>query len=378
MPDTASPSHSWRGRRIDALTSLRFFAALGIVLGHFSPTLALPDHAAVRALFLVAGAMVMLFFVLSGFVLTLQYDAELAQRGGPALQRYARARFARVAPMYGLVLLITLLAYWATDFRVSLGGDAHTPAKFATFVVNALALQAWWPSVAMQQFWNAPGWSISAEVFFYALLPWLLRVRGLSGSLSSILAVLVGGWLVACAVASTFWALSLADPGWVLLGSRLPLLNLPAFVLGIVLARRHMARPPGQARPRRWFHSPLAPLLALLATALILVDRDLSFASTALLPQALWVPALFAWLITALACGGPGVMTARPLVLLGDASYTLYLIHWLPLGFLLSGVLVAPVPPWLGAATVVGLVALSVLLYRGIEAPARRWLLQRG
>ena len=175
----AGQAPSWRGRRIDALTSLRFFAAMGIVLGHFHGTLPLTAHHATQAFFLLAGSTVALFFVLSGFVLTLRYDALLAQPNPATVKRYALARLARLAPTYWLVLLLTLLAYLGTDYVLALGGDAQTPGKTASFVINLLALQDWVPSVTVQQLWNAPGWSISAGLFVDALLPLLLRARWL-------------------------------------------------------------------------------------------------------------------------------------------------------------------------------------------------------
>ena len=375
----AGPAPSWRGRRIDALTSLRFFAAIGIVLGHFQSTLPLPAHHATQAFFLLAGSTVALFFVLSGFVLTLQYDALLAQPNPAAVKRYALARLARIAPTYWLVLLLTLLAYLGTDFVVSLGGDAHTPGKTSSFIINLLALQAWVPNVTVQQFWNAPGWSISAEIFFYALLPLLLRARWLSDSRRCVAAVLVGGWLTVAASAAALAQLAPGDAGWALFGARAPLLGLPAFVLGMVLARRHMAQAARGPRPQGLAGSAWWPLLLLAFTAWCLVGVDLSFPRTWLLPQALWVSLLFGWLVWTLADEqrrSSRWLAARWLVLLGDSSYALYLIHWLPLGFVLRGYLGAPTP-WLGPAVIVALVLASVLLHVRVEEPLRRWLLRR-
>jgi peptidoglycan/LPS O-acetylase OafA/YrhL len=365
---------SWRGRRIDALTGLRFFAALGIALAHFHSTLPLPEHHATRAFFLLAGSTVALFFVLSGFVLTLQYDKLLQGADAPAVKRYALSRLARIAPMYWLTLALTLLAYLATGYAVSLGGDASTEGKAWSLLLNALAMQAWLPSTSVQQFWNAPGWSISVEVFFYACLPLLLRWRWLTGSRRCVAAVLVAGWafVAACAWALQTWAAD--DAGRALWGLRMPLLGLPAFVLGMVLARRHMAAP-AHAGP---LASPAWPLLLLVATVWCLVGVDLSFARTWMLPQALWVPLIFGWLVWSLADETRRTsrwLAAPKLVLLGDASYALYLIHWLPLGFLLRGYF-GPPTPWLGPLVILALVLLSVALHRGFEAPVRRWMLR--
>lgn len=371
----AGPAPSWRGRRIAALTSLRFFAAIGIVLAHYSSTLTLPNQTASHALVALAGSTVPLFFILSGFVLTLQYDAAFGADASSALQRYVRARVARIVPLYWLALALTAAAYLATDFRVSLGGDAHSVGKFTSFVLSVFALQAWVPSTSVQQFWNAPGWSVSAEVFFYALLPLLLGTGGrwLSGSARSVATVLALGWVASGAY---FIAVRVAAPGdvdWVGYGVRLPLLGLPAFMLGIALARRHMARP----QHRGWWGSAMWPALLLPVSALCLVDPKAPFEQGWLLTQWVWVP-LFGWLVWTLADEQRRTsrwLAARWLVLLGDSSYALYLIHWLPLGFVLRGYLGAPTP-WLGPTVIVALVLASVLLHRHFEEPLRRWFIR--
>jgi peptidoglycan/LPS O-acetylase OafA/YrhL len=370
------PSPAAQAAQVPALTSLRFFAAWGIVVVHYSPALLLPDFPGSRALLALLGATVPLFFVLSGFVLTLRYDAPLNSPAAhpTAVRRYALARFARIAPLYWLVLLATALAYAATDHGVSLGGDAHTPGKALSFLLNALALQAWVPDTTVQQFWNAPGWSISVELFFYALLPFLLRWPVLSGTRRSVLMVIVMGWLVSIGYLGAVVPLMAIDPGWIGYGARLPLISLPSFLLGIVLARRHqlMAAKGGPLR------SAALPLLGLLASALWCVQPDFPTENALLLLQVVWVP-LFGWLVWCLADArrlGSRWLAAPALVLLGHASYALYLIQWLPLGFLLRGWLGEPPSPWLALALMLALLPLSIALHLGFERPVQRWLLR--
>ena len=92
---------------------------------------------------------------------------------------------------------------------------------------------------------------------------------------------------------------------------------------------------------------------------------------------------LWAALVIALASGaGPAtrMLGSRPMVRLGEASYALYLFHSPLLGYqqLLRGFLRlrAPqltAPAWLqGSAFLVVAIALSVLVFRRVEEPARR------
>src|SRR5579875_2310310 len=89
---------------IPALTSLRFFAALWVVLFHIRelglwPGGPLPYRALVRVGYLG----VSFFFVLSGFILVYVYAGRHIPKG-----RFWQARFARVYPAYLFSLLIFL------------------------------------------------------------------------------------------------------------------------------------------------------------------------------------------------------------------------------------------------------------------------------
>src|SRR5690348_11195801 len=90
-------------------------------------------------------------------------SSRLDMRGG--LRVTARdfwvARFARIYPAY-------LAAFCVAAIPIAL---VHCPArKCAVAGVSSIALvQAWIPQVA--NVWNPPGWSLSAEAFFYAAFP---------------------------------------------------------------------------------------------------------------------------------------------------------------------------------------------------------------
>ena len=91
--------------RIDALTSMRFFAAMYVVLFHSVTGFAVRQHASKwLVLFLGHGYLaVSLFFILSGFVLTYNY----AERWGKVTFRdFMLARLARIYPVYLLALLL--------------------------------------------------------------------------------------------------------------------------------------------------------------------------------------------------------------------------------------------------------------------------------
>jgi Predicted acyltransferases len=138
------------------LTSLRFFAAALIVVLHGTQVfghIKFTDH---FAIFQAVG----FFYVLSGFILAYTYDGVPLK--GAALSKYALSRVARVLPVH---LFTAALAYM---FIAGIRGPLHI------MITNLLLLQAWIPGFEYSYSLNGVSWSISDEVFFYAMLPLLL------------------------------------------------------------------------------------------------------------------------------------------------------------------------------------------------------------
>ena len=89
--------------RLEALTGLRCFAAVNIVLFHFSN----PQWFGILAPIVNAGyASVSFFILLSGFVLAYNY-ADKARAGELDKVRFWEARFTRLYPIYFLSLLLS-------------------------------------------------------------------------------------------------------------------------------------------------------------------------------------------------------------------------------------------------------------------------------
>ena len=137
--------------KIKSLTIFRFLAASIVVIFHYGKNTTLAN---IAPGFLTAGPeMVSFFFVLSGFVMMIaNWDRQLE----PA--KYYRERFARIAPTYYMAFLIALFVETAVYGRRAV-------------VFNALFLQAWFPPYPVSI--NGPSWSLSVEMFFYLTFPLL-------------------------------------------------------------------------------------------------------------------------------------------------------------------------------------------------------------
>jgi peptidoglycan/LPS O-acetylase OafA/YrhL len=353
------------------LTSLRFFAAAAVVafhMAHARAADAVPPDGFIKGLTSGGFAAVAFFFVLSGFILTYVHAGPTEAAGcdvRPAT--FWRLRFARIAPAYFLGLLLSL------QFLVGFLLDPATPswARLVGPLLVLFFLQAWWPSFS--SLWNFPAWSVSVECLFYAVFPWWARV---SARLPRWGLFLVSYGLVVAATVcrADFFAL----PDYLLPPDRpdlefqayFPLLHLPLFVFGMALGRQHLF---GPTLPSRL----LAVLFGLGVAGLLIV-----FGFGGLLPwwtrsDAVLVP-LFALIILGATRPADGALLAHPwFVLLGEASYSIYILHipvrvgWetMDLGL----------PAWLSLPLYVALVvAASILSLRMVETPLRRWIAGRG
>ncbi|GAB6841089.1 peptidoglycan/LPS O-acetylase OafA/YrhL [Methylorubrum rhodinum] len=360
--------------RLDALTALRFPAAAGVVAYHYQNLLH-PAGPAPSIGWAAYGA-VTFFFVLSGFILTHNYRSVGFDQPA-ARHAFYRARIARIFPLY-LVSIGLALPFFAAHLAKL---APVPPLMAASGLLTPLGLQAWLPGAACAL--NCPAWSVSAELTFYALFPFLLPPllrRPGRGAL-----VLLLAWCVMGVAASLAWdaraagasllAPEPAGPDAALLAQFIkfnPLLRLPEFLFGIVLyavwQRRAVAPPVLLALALA-----VGMALGLVAAAPSIPEPVMHNGLTALVAAPLILAA-------AAIRGGP--LTWPPLVFLGKISFACYLLH-VPASAAIQaldriaadGVLRAH--PWAGLVLACALtLAASALLHLRLEEPARRLILR--
>lgn len=338
-----------RGAALPALTSLRFVAAMAVVLHHLADfTAAAPDWAIATR----GGLAVDFFFMLSGFILVHAHEGEL--RGGAISARaFAQARLARIYPAHLAMLGLFVIV-------VAAGRAAGQPINAERYGLYSLAthvllINAWGVDTTLS--WNIPAWSISAEWAAYlAFIPMAWAALRLTrGQALAALALLLGAFV---------WLAPHYDLTQRTL-SALPRI-FPEFAMGM-LAR--LIWPP---RPDR-------AATAAFVAACAGVAAGLSWGA----PDA-WLAALFlAVIVTAARLTGPlaAALAARPLVRLGEESYALYLAHVFVFGLVFRAAGPAArlgLPDWaLTLAALAGALAAASALHRFVEAPANRALRPR-
>jgi peptidoglycan/LPS O-acetylase OafA/YrhL len=359
MPKAISPQLN-RPDQIHALTSLRFFAALYVVFFHEFPG-SQKNPAFILHFISLGFVSVSFFFLLSGYILAIVY----LPRTKLETYSFGIARFARIYPLF----FVTLLADTPFLFhqRTALYGIKPAIVKtFGTLVGNLSMLQAW--TARLQYALNEPAWSLSVEAVFYASFPligralWRLHGRSLWFTAT---ALYLGGQLAV-------WLLTVPLHMGELKFN--PLLHLSTFSLGILLARwqrDNNARTAPAGPPSMLLYGALA--LSITAfLAIVPLGHRVPYTN---LQHGLLAP-LFAAMIWALSYPQFRVsqwLSQRWLVVLGESSFGLYLLHAVVLHWY-----VGTDEKMTGEQFVVYLflcIGLSVLSFYYFETPARKWIL---
>ena len=364
--------------RLPAITTLRFFAAFHVVLFHMRVIGILPGGPWWYQNFASIGYVgVNFFFVLSGFILVYTYD-------GPSLNagKFWWARFARIYPAYLLSLIVAAPFFFFALRQLNL--PFYAWSKQHTFWACTLTLsllQAWAPRAALT--WNSVCWSLSVEAFFYLVFPFfLLRSRKLSPS-----ALLIAVFALWCASLTFTCGYVLLHPDgaanvnsgatdlfWKNVLSFNPIVRLPEFLVGMMAGRLFLREIAG-ANGGTIFKKRFATLLVL--AGLLAFACVVAFAPripNPLLSAGLLSPA-FAALIFGVAQQPRWLsFLAHPwLVLLGDASYSLYLLHSLVISRAFDALPQFPHSVRV-AASLAAAIASSILAYKLVADPARHLL----
>ena len=390
---------------IDSLTGVRAVAAFWVMMLHFSGIVKWPHPFDRIAAFGATG--VSLFFVLSGFVLTVNYQAWFAS-GLSRWRGFARARVARIVPVYILGLFLAgIVMLWARHYYAAQYAASINPSSdslknvLGVFPLQLLAVNSWVPLISVTDLWNATGWSVSTELGFYAFFPVIvyLVTSRLTSKVSLVrtwIALMVGQFVVFTALLTlAYHQLGTGGQTHVQLALyEMPIFRLPEFMVGCVAGalflRLRAERSPLVGREGLKYRNLLLvlglgwcvlalftpsfishPIGSLRADLLLKLGHDVMF-----------VPGLSA-IIFSLALGSTflhPILKHKWAQLMGLASYSLYVIHYtllLPVDMYFAKAGHRP-SVWVPILVFAVIVAASLVVHKTVELPARRYILRRG
>jgi peptidoglycan/LPS O-acetylase OafA/YrhL len=360
--------------RLPALTSLRFFAAFHVLLFHTQAMGAVFGPIWFQRLSSIGYVGVSFFFVLSGFILVYTYAGKSVSS-----REFWRARFARVYPAYAFALLLTAPFFLFTvqhynEIKLPFMSFEVAHVKLAS-ALEILLLQAWVPPAALS--WNSVGWSLSVEAFFYLLFPFLL-VRYSRLSRRQLFVTMLVCWLVSNLISTGYAVLrpdGIVNPcsnvytSWMNVVKFFPLARLPEFLMGMAAGFVFLC---AQRNERM-----AVPLIAAGAAAVGIVAALANHIPYAVIHTALLSPAFAAIIYgVGLRSRWMSLFENPLLVLFGDASYSMYLIHsYVVFNVFHNSKGDVRNANFGGLALCVAIaLAFSILIYRFIEEPARRKL----
>ena len=334
-----------------SIQALRGIAVMAVVLIHiqlyFSNKLAMPTF---LPQFNIGAASVDVFFVISGFIMVYASERLFGQPGG--MRVYFLRRVARIVPMYwGATTILLLYVLIRHESFAAANGGAQADYLIASYL--------FYPYVRPDG-WGAPflgvGWTLNYEVFFYSLFGFLIMLsrRMVVATIAVIFSVLIAirltidvpnpfaYWFNPLIIEFVFGmaiALAYRDgfriPPWV----QWPLIAAGLALLGYSWSQAHFFPPPSSERVFYWG----LPAILIVGSFALAAKR---------------VPHNLFWRVSGF---------------LGDASYSIYLVHTLTLGVpvLLLGRFIAPQSaPWLYLVLMLLVTTIpSVLCYLFVEKP---------
>jgi peptidoglycan/LPS O-acetylase OafA/YrhL len=366
-----------RPNKLPSVTGLRFFAAFLVFAGHAQGLSIFEDEAVqngYNTVFENSGTLaVACFMVLSGFLLS------WANKPGEQTRAFYRRRFFKVVPNHLVVFAAVVITLLVTGKAIDV----------VAAIANLFLVHAWIPDLTLGLAFNSvngPTWSLSVEVLLYLLFPvfYLLvkRIRrdrlwnwavGIS-AFGLLLPLISKALLPREPVHPYLEGMSTADMWFLYFG---PATWAIAFVVGMIFARI--------IQTDQWIGLGILPAALLPVGVFILarfVPTSYGFSVLFPLPVAILVAAVAASDLR----GRTTWLGSKAMVVLGDTSYALFLVHLTLLYTVFEaigteveeGYFVLGWGTLQGIAFLVGIlttgVILSWLLFVLVERPAmRRW-----
>lgn len=334
--------------KLPTIQVMRAVAAMMVVLGHSITELdKLNGNPGTLSPFYHSFG-VSVFFVISGFIMVYTSEGYFNSRSGR--RTFAVSRIARIVPIYWLLTTLTLLA-WAAAPSVMNSPGLSLPTLLNSYLFIPFNNELGQPLPIL-----GPGWSLDYEMYFYALFFAALffdETRGKRYLVAALVAIVAIGFI--------------ARPS----NSLLAFWSSPAILkfacgIGIAQYRSQLAR----------LGRPIALLLFGLGVAGFVALHGVAMDGGLFIPLDILSASAVVAGVVALDMGQRSI--APPfLVVLGDASYSLYLSHM----FVVRVVRVAwngahlPAEPILFCGVVLVLSCLvAIALWRFVEMPVYRWL----
>lgn len=368
-----------------ALTGIRFFAIFHIFVFHLGAAassekpegfenvlMGFADTPEKLAVFISNGWMsTSLFFLLSGFILGYLYWGKDGQLSS-SKRRFWLLRLVRIYPVHLVVLTIVLFL----KVPWFLGAGANWSDIIPVALANLFLVHAWIPPWIPHVNW--PTWTISALIFLYLIMPWLMQILGKLSRRQLIIALIAMPFIsvlptVLYAIimaAGVPWSMSIDS-----FISNTPLFWVPYFTAGMLMTRIFsLSRFVPVQRNHAWFAwGDLAFIVIIVMACTSGIEQPLKF----FIRQGLLMP-LYIVLVLDLARGN-GVM-ARVFALpgtgfLGETGFSIFMWQGvIMIGCFVSMSVIPEIAPYQHWIALVMIMVVAIPSTYWFEKPFARFL----
>jgi peptidoglycan/LPS O-acetylase OafA/YrhL len=287
------------------------FAALGVFVSHLGilSQSSLSQFNIASKYFFNGYVGVTFFYILSGFIINYSFSKHIAE-GRFSNKDFIVFRLARLFPVHIVSLICVLVIFGYTKNFEATNKEA--------LIYNTLLVQSFIPNSDYYFSFNPVSWSISCEMFFY--LSFCLLVKFKSRYLAMILLTVLFVnvyFLVSPPVnVSLHWLFYIN-----------PFFRLGDFIIGVLICRVFIANQI-KLKPEVCSLMEIGSLL-FLAVTIYVATNHVSYMNIKY--DLLFIPCM-AMLVLAFAFNGgvvSNLLSNRYLVLLGEASFSFYMFHWM-------------------------------------------------
>ncbi|MBS1771929.1 MAG: acyltransferase [Bacteroidetes bacterium] len=163
------------------LNSIRFIAALAVMIHHIELTKYWFGQPNIYTSSFVGGVFgqlgIILFFVLSGFLITYLLLLENRETGKISVKNFYIRRILRIWPLY---YFIVILGLFILPHIQALAVPGYTEDVYKHFVPKALMFFSFFPNLAYSVYKHVPyaeqSWSVGVEEQFYLMWPFLISL----------------------------------------------------------------------------------------------------------------------------------------------------------------------------------------------------------
>lgn len=302
---------SEKGTIIHSLTSLRFFAAMGVFLHHlgYLNHSSIPWVKEAARYFFNGYSGVTFFYILSGFIISYSYKNH-REKGRFDKKDFLAFRLVRLFPVHLLALLSMLYLF----------GQIQQPAllDMPVLLSNIFLYNSFVPDLHYVFSFNPVSWSISCEIFFYISFCVLvvLNTSALCSLFLFIIAANIYFLMNPQVVVSDYWLFYVN-----------PFFRISDFIAGMLIYRAFSLF---KSRPS-YKCGTFMEVFALAALAFTVYISTNYISNYSLRYGLLFVPAMIL-MVAAFSLNSGAISKAlsnKYLTLLGEASFSFYMFHWI-------------------------------------------------